>query len=385
MENQVTKVEDKPLVPTDNKLAIAANKIADIYLSDVSNLNAAVGMPMTGESKRCGVNAILYLCGEMGASEVQKLPKEQLVQVLQFVTINGLDIYSGQVFIDKRWDKDKKCYSIKATPMGNAYEIMVGHFGVDVEKVHPAWIIHEGDKFTMPQHNGLSIVPATWTQTLEGLSGKVIAICYPIEHKKGDPEFVVSTREEVAKNLMAQITNAALRDQNISRNDLFNEMEGKTLEQLLADENLARFISPAYRNPASRESMIITKMKKNALMHYTRDLGNKAFESVADVLHQDTDNDMVQKDVVSEVGDSTKPIGSTKVEDFPSDDVGVINQTPDEQEEQNPEVVDPETPKVEAKPVAASTPVEASPKKEEETKKDDGEPKIDFFNTGDLK
>lgn len=388
METSVAKVEDKPLVPTDNKLAIAANKIADIYLSDVSNLNEAVGMPMTKESKRCGVNAILYLCGDMGAAEVQKLPKEQLVQVLQFVTINGLDIFSGQVFLDKRWDKDKKCYSVKATPMGNAYEIMVGRFGVDVKKVHPAWVIHEGDEFTMPQHDGLKISPATWKQTLKGLNGKPIAVCYPIEHNSGDAEYVVSTREEVAHNLMAQILNAALRDQNVSRTDLMKEMEGKSLEDLLADENLAKYISPAYRSPSSREAMIIAKMKKNALLHYTRDLGNKAYAQVADEV--DTGNDMVKKDVVAEADDSTSPTEATKVVDFKADDNGVIDQTPEKQEtepeEQNPEVVDPETPKADVKPaVTETTPVETSPKKEEEAKKDDGEPKIDFFNTGDLK
>lgn len=387
MSNEIIKANE------GGALAIAANKIANIYLSDVANLNAAVGVPMTDEAKRCGVNALLSLCGDMGASEVQKLPREQLVQVIQFVTINGLDIFSGQVFIDKRWDSEKKTYSVKATPMGSAYEVMVKRFGVDVKTVHPAWIIHEGDDFTLPQFDGLKIIPATFKPTLKGISGKAIAVCYPIEKTNGDAEYVVSTREEVARNLMAQILNAALRNKSANRADLMKKMEGKTLEDLLADEYLAQFISPAYRSPASRESMIIAKMKKNALLHYTRDLGNKAYATVANAVESDNSNDMISKNVVASVDNNEPAAKGEKVNDFTVDDPEALpaEKEPETSASEEP-VVETKAPeanengeiKEEVKP--ASEPVNpevVSVKPKDES--GDGEPStIDFFNSEDL-
>lgn len=325
MTNEVAKTNSgEPAKTGEGQLAIAANKIANIYLSDVENLNAAVGVPMNDEAKRCGVNAILKLCGDLGAAEVQKLPKEDLVQVIQFVTINGLDVFSGQVFLDKRWDKEKKSYSVKATPMGSAYEIMVKRFGVDVKTVHPAWVIHDGDKFTMPQYEGLKITPPRLEQTLKGLSGKAIAVCYPIEKKSGDAEYVISTREEVAKNLMAQILQNTLSNANISRNELMKKMANMTLDDLLSSDELAPYISPNYRSPASRESMIIAKMKKNALLHYTRDLGSKAYAAVANSVENANNQDMMSKDVVASVDGTEEAEQGTKLNDFTADENGVI-------------------------------------------------------------
>lgn len=275
-------------------LAVAANKIANLYISDVSNLNEAVGIPMTEESKRCAINAVLSLCGEIGASEVAKLPKEQIVQVLQFVSINGLDVFNGQVFLDKRKNKNGG-WSVKATPMGSAYEIMTAHFGVNVKTVHPARIVHEEDEFELPQFDGLKMTNVKHKMTLKGLDGKAIAVYYIIEKNDGTLDFAIATRDGVAKNLMAQILNASLRSADANRGEMMKRMEGKDLDQILSDPYFAPWISPAYRSPASRETMIIAKMKKNALMHYTRDLGasqNKAFSKVNSEF-VDTDSDMV--------------------------------------------------------------------------------------------
>ena len=349
----------------DSKLQIAANKIANIYLSDISNLNAAVGMPMTEESKRCGVNALLYLCGEMGADAVQSLPKAQLVQVLQFVTINGLDVFSGQVFMDKRRGKDGS-WSIKATPMGSAYEIMTKRFGVDVKTVHPARIVHEGDDFTLPQFDGLKMTNAVLKPTLKGLDGKAIAVYYIIEKTDGTLDFAIATRDGVAKNLMAQILNATLRDANVNRNELMAKMEGKSLDDLLSDPYLARFISPAYRSPASRESMIVTKMKKNALLHYTRDLGSAAYTKVnASVVADDEASDLLTQEAkdgtVSET--EAKP---NKIADFSVDDEGVVEAP------ENP--AKPE-PKVEVAEKAVEVENSAKPQPKAETPKVEEAPK----------
>ena len=321
MANEVATTERAPL-------AIAANKIADIYIKDVSNLNAAVGVPMTDEAKRCAVNAVLYLCGEMGASEVAKLPKEQLVQVLQFVTINGLDVFNGQVFLDRRKTKEGG-WSVKATPMGSAYEIMTSRFGVNVKTVHPARIVHEGDEFELPQFDGLKMTNVKHRMTLQGLDSKAIAVYYIIEKNDGTLDFAIATREGVGKNLMAQILNASLRDADVNRGELMKKLDGKTLDEILTDPYFAKWISPAYRSPSSRETMIVTKMKKNALMHYTRDLGtqqNKAFAAVNSNL--DEDNDMVVSYQEPAPETPAEIPQKAKIQDFDVDDNGVVEEAP---------------------------------------------------------
>lgn len=339
MANEVSTTEGK------KSLMVAANRIADVYISDISNLNAAVGVPMTDETKRCAVNVILSLCGEIGAAEVAKLPKDQVVQVLQFVTVNGLDIFNGQVFLDKRKDRSGNIVSIKATPMGSAFEIMTRRFGVNVKTIHPARIVHEGDEFELPQFDGLKMTNVKLKPSLKGLDSKAIAVYYIIEKNDGTLDFAIATREGVGKNLMAQILNASLRDDSVNRGELMKHLEGKSLDEILVDPFLAKWISPAYRSPASRESMILTKMKKNALMHYTRDLGasqNTAFAKVnAAVVDDDSDMVVSYQDTSTE---TTKPIPEkAKIKDFDVDDDGVVEEAP-------------KTPKAPAKP--APKPVE---------------------------
>lgn len=345
----------------ESKLANAAAKLTDWYMSDVANLNAAVGVPLTDESKRCATNVLLKLCGEIGAEAVSKMPRDQLLQVLQFVTVNGLDAFGGQVFLDKRKDRNGNYVSVTATPMGSAYEIMTARFGVNVKTVHPARIVHEGDEFELPQFDGLKMTNVKHKLTLKGLDSKAIAVYYIIEKKDGTLDFAIATREGVARNLMAQILNATLRA-DVNRGELMAKMEGKSLDELLADKDLAPFISPAYRSPASRESMIVTKMKKNALLHYTRDLGvanSDAFEKV-NAKAFDDDSDMV---VASVAEDDGKPepkaiaIQDFEVEEAPvreAEPAKPAKPTPKEEPKEEPKPEPREEPKPEPKTVQAS-------------------------------
>jgi len=316
MANEIaTNNKVAPVSQPQGKLAVAAAKIADLYIDEVAKLNMAVGVPLNEEAKRCGTNVILQLCGELGAEGVQRIRKEQLIQILQFVTINGLDVFSGQVFLDKRKDKQGNIATIKATPQGNAYEIMTMRYGVNVKTLHPARIVHEGDEFILPQFDGLKMTNVVLKPTLKGLDSKAIAVYYIIEKLDGTLDFAIATREGVAKNLMAQILNASLKDGSVNRAELMKRLDGKTLDELLSDSYLAQWISPSYRSPASREQMIITKMKKNALLHYTRDLGSRTFDQVTAKALDDAENaDMLSNVVDVQDPEAEKP--TTKVQDF---------------------------------------------------------------------
>ena len=328
MANEVTTTEKKQTM-----LATAANKIADLYITDISNLHTAVGVPMTEESKRCAVNAVLSLCGDLGAAEVQLLPKEQIVQILQFVSVNQLDVFSGQVFIDKRKKKDsngKWTTSVKAVPMGSAYEIMVARYGVNVKRVSSPHIVHEGDEFELPQFDGTKMTNLKHKMTLEGLDKKAIAVYYIIDKVDGTQDFAIATRESVANNLKSQIINTALGREDIDRGELFKKLEGMKLDEILNDEKLSSLISATYRSPATKEAMIIAKMKKNALMHYTRDLGTKQNNAFVELNSNvvDNDTDMVVSEQDASTADSKKPVEPTKVQDFDVDGDGVVEEEP---------------------------------------------------------
>lgn len=322
MTNEIqTKQNQAVATKGEESLKTAAAKLTNLYMTEVTNLNAVVGVPVDDDAKRCATNALVQLCADIGAEGVQLLPKHQLVKVLQFVTINHLDVFSGQVFIDKRKDKTGNYVSINATPMGNAYEIMTARFGVNVKTIHPARIVHEGDELELPQYEGLKATPIKHKTTLKGLSGKAIAIYYIIEKTDGTLEYAISTREQVASNLKAHILNNALRDANFKRDELMKELENMTLDDILTSKELSGLISPSYRSPATREQMIITKMKKNALLHYTRDLGNKSAAAAAVDSEIDKDDDMV----VSVQNDESKPSEPVaKVADFEVDDNGEV-------------------------------------------------------------
>lgn len=359
MANEITTTKQNAVEKPEDKLSSAASKIANIYLQDLISLNTAVGVPMTEESKRCATNAIVSLVGSLGAEEVRKLPREQFLQVLQFVTINGLDVFSGQVFLDKHWNGKEKRYDIKATPQGNAYEIMTRRFGVDVKAVHQAIIVHEGEELILPQYDGLNITNMIYKPKLDCLNNKAVAVYYIIEKTDGRLEYAIATRDGVAKNLMAQILQNTLREESVNRAELMKELDGKTLDELLADPKLAQYISPTYRSPASKESMIIAKMKKNALLHYTRDLGSAAYAKVANVFEEDSNTDMVVgKNVVSEQdGDGAKAEG-TKIADFAIEEPEEPTEAP--AEEPKPAEVKKEEPK-KAEP-KEETPIEEKPK-----------------------
>lgn len=350
--------EKKEVIATKeqrNELTAASARATQYYLDQVSIMNANAGTPMTEESKRCGMNAIIYLCNTLGVDSLKNINQAQIIQVLQFVTLNGLDVLSGQVFIDTRKDRYGHT-TLRAVPMGNAYEIMVKRFGVDVKAVHQAWVIHDGDEFHLPEYDGLKITPAKFKPTLKGMSGKAIAVCYPIEKTNGDAEYVVSTREEVARNLMAQILNATLKRSDVNRQELMSEMDGKTLDELLSDPKLAEFISPTYRSPSSRESMIVAKMKKNALLHYTRDIGGRTFQGAEGIV--DDNSDMIAKNVVAEATDNVSQSAETpsKIKDFDVDDFGEVEDEKKPEAENKPVESEKPSDKESAKPIEQSAP-----------------------------
>lgn len=342
----------------ESGISTAVTKTNDYYISDMLAGNAKLGIDTSEAGKKCALNFLTTLFNDLGDEAVRAVPKAQIVRAMQFVSMNELDIYSGQVFIDKRWNGTRKVYDYVAQPQGDGIELMVRKFGANVKTVHPAWIIHEGDTFTTPFYDGLHAVAPTLKTTLASLDSKAIAVCYVIEMKDGGVEYQIATREGVARNVQAQILNNALKgDEKANLAKIREQIDGKTLDQLITDKDLiARgLVNPTYTSPSAREGMIIRKMKKNALLHFVRDMGART--AVFNDIDEDRDHTLDGRKVIGEAdSDGTVKINGEKVAPVEVDENGEVK----------PEAAKPEAQtKGEGKPEAPKGEAEAEQPKEE--------------------
>ncbi len=322
--NELEKKDD-----SINALTSAVTKAANAYLSDVTSLDSMMGVPMTDGGKLCALNLVSELVTEFGIDGIRDLDRNDIIKALQFVSVNELNVYSSQCYVDKRkkksYDQATKSWVTKTSftiqPQGDAFELMVAKFGVGVKKdgVHRAWLVHDGDGFTNPAYDGIRVTPPTFKPDWRNMSKPVLLVVYPIEKEDGTVDYVMADRASVAHNLAAHILNNKLGDKPNARDfdggwksDEFKKaqadynqgqaemrkyLDGKTYEEMMADATLDQYISPAWKSPSAKESMVVRKMKKNALAPYTRDMGART------KLLDDVDDDRdpaFKKDVVSE-------------------------------------------------------------------------------------
>lgn len=249
-------------------------------------------------------------------------------------------------------------------PQGVGNERLVRKFGVGIKPdtgLHKCWVIREGDEFTLPQFNGLEVVPPKWTP--KSLSGKVVAVVYPVEKKSGDIEWLMADRGSVIANVVAQCRQNALyafvkkdadgnpldkyghlaypkgkykaaidnkaRDNCYEKlNQLADEANGD-LDKFLSYPEVAKFINPTYTSFGSREAMILRKMQNNALKQYPKDYESSIVAKAVSDMNEDYDptldehpgKEEPERDVIEQVEEETKaaPTGD-KVPDFEVDD-----------------------------------------------------------------
>ena len=72
-----------------------------------------------------------------------------------------------------------------------------------------------------------------------------------------------------------------------------------TLDQLLESEALEPYISPAYKEPHSRESMIIRKMRNNVVKKYPKNFENAFLSRVFNDASEGTET-VTRRDVTED-------------------------------------------------------------------------------------
>ncbi|MFZ5815355.1 MAG: hypothetical protein ACOY93_08625 [Bacillota bacterium] len=283
-------------------------KANDVFLPLIQRQLEGNGIKMDDYAKQCvlaAMSAIHTALESKGTDWNDKdLDKSNLVQVLLAVAALKLNAaaHPREVFFqirnvsytarvdgkdEKRWKKQ-----IEMGIEGDGNDAILARFGRDVKKVGQFWLVREHDHFEYPKYNGLEFEPPKWTPTGKG---QVVRVVYPIIKTDGSIEFHIAERDDVVRNLLAHINNNLMNETfGIAKNrydatpQQKREIDAKKRELLkraselglgaLDDPDLQQWISPAWTEYHSRESMIIRKMRNNIVKRIPKDFRNAFVE-----------------------------------------------------------------------------------------------------------
>lgn len=260
-------------------------------------------------AKRCTLNAIASINNALDAQGVswndENLDKSDITQTLLTVaslqlnpTASPREVYFQVRNVGIKSPDGKSTIWKKKIEMGiegDGWDSLLSRFGRNVEKVYPYWLVRENDEFTYPTFNGLDMIPPTWKP--KGI-GKVVRIVYPILHTDKTIHFYIAERSDVKKNLIAHISNNLMNEtfdicadrykatteqkQQIAekKKELLSKAKDLDFEALLDSADFDKYISPAWKEEQSRESMIVRKMRNNVVKKIPKDFSNALAEEM---------------------------------------------------------------------------------------------------------
>lgn len=361
--------EQKPIYST------GLTKVNDTYLPMIAGQLEGNSIQMDDYAKQCVMSAISAINNALTAKNSSwndpQLDQSNVTQNL--LTIASLKLNAAanprEVYFQIRNVNTKKTdekgnniwkKEIEMGIEGDGNDAILARFGRDVKEVKQFWEVREGDKFTYPEFNGIELTPPTWSPTG---AGKVVKVVYPIVKTNDTVEYHITEREHVVKNLIAHIKNNLMNETfgiaesrfkankeqkeeiDAKKQEVMNSIIGKDLDSILDDTGLQKYISPAWKDPQSRESMILRKMRNNITKKIPKDFGN------AFVQMQYADQDDDYKRVRKEVQENAN-VEFLDIDEVQSDKQPTSNEQNEAQEEFQPakeveqvEVFDHEEPK----------------------------------------
>ena len=273
------------------------------------------GVEFDEYSKRCAMSAmssIFQLVQNTDKAEMSDLNTSNLREIVEqcaSLKLNANAVPREVYFqlrskqINGEWKK-----VVEMGIEGDGNDAMLRQFGNDVTKVHPCWIVKDGDEFTRPKRVGMEITPPSWEQ--KGLSEKVIAVVYPVQLTNGSIEYLISERESVKTNLISHIRNNMTNktfgfvtgtktdkygkkvDRTIydatpeekakikaKKEEILSEVrECETLDDMLKCPSAQPYISAAWLD--TPEQMITRKLRNNAIKKFPKDMNSMANHSL---------------------------------------------------------------------------------------------------------
>lgn len=318
-KTQLTKVNDAYLPMVINQLENNNITLSEYAKSCVANAISAINNVLDSNGVTWGdasldTNGITQILLSVAALQLNATanPRECYFQIRN-VSVKGAD--GKQV-----WKK-----KVEMGIEGDGFDSLVSRFGRDVKKVYPFWQVREDDDFTYPRYSGLEMTPPEWNP--KG-TGKVVRIVYPVQATDGTISYYIAERADVKKNLIAHINNNMMNEtfgvcadrykatdeqkQKIAekKRELMNKAKELELDALLDSDEFDKYISPAWKDEHSRESMVIRKMRNNIVKKIPKDFSSS-----------------LQNELYSETSDETYKAYAAEyevVEDEPLENVALI-------------------------------------------------------------
>lgn len=277
-------------------------KLQDQLLGELDSAAKNMGQDFTEYGKKCVVNAIasLVIYTKQNGVSITDFDPTLVRLALQNIGYTELNIAAipSECYFDIRKTKEgKRTLTIK--PQGAGNEKLLRTYGVNVKEVHTPWLVREGDEFTYPSFNGLEMTPPKWTP--KSYDKKVIMVVYPVVKNDKSVEYLISTREGIKPNIIAQVRQNSLysKDKDKIYAQIEEDAEKLTVDQLLAKKEWAEIINPTYTSGGSKEQMILRKMKNNALKNYPKEYRDAFMAEAVKEMFEDNDDSLkVNRDEV---------------------------------------------------------------------------------------
>lgn len=288
------EVAQKPELNT--KLSFYVNEYTSLMERDFKEN----GIAFDDYSKQCVVNSMssMYQLLHSKGLEPKDINGSNLREIIGKVA--SLKLNSNAV--------PRECYyTIRKQKVGDTYEqiiemgiegdgndALLRNFGENVDTVYKCWEVKEGDEFIYPKHRGLEVTPPEWES--KGLTEKVLRIVYPVKLKDGSITYLISERDSVKVNLIAHIrnnmmnetfgicanrykaTDKQLEEIKVKKEEVLNAVRScATIEEIIELEIARPFISAAWLD--TPESMIVRKMRNNAIKKYPKNFNSMAKQS----------------------------------------------------------------------------------------------------------
>lgn len=330
-----------------NQMAVKLTKVTDAYFPMIQKQLENHMIAMDEYAKRCVIAAIGAINMALDVKGVDwadpQLDKSNVAHILMNVALLKLNatasprevfftVRNTQVTVKGENDKPQKVWrkQIEMGIEGDGNDALLARFGRGVENVCQIWYVREDDHFEYPKFDGLQMTPPKWSPTG---SGNVVRVVYPITKTNGMIEYHISERKDVAKNLIAHINNnlmnetfgicedryKATADQKAKIKAKKDEVLKKAKElglDALDDPVLQKWISPAWTDEHSRESMIIRKMRNNVVKKIPKDFGSSIAENAFNEISDDTQRE-VNREVAENANGEMLDIEYTVVGDTP--------------------------------------------------------------------
>ena len=266
-------------------------KVNDAYLPMITSQLEDNNITFSEYAKSCTVNAIAAINNVLDAQGINwndpSLDTSNMTQVLLTVatlqlnaTATANEVYFQVRNVSSKGADGKPVWKkkIELGVQAEGFDALLSRFGRNVKKVYPHWLVREDDDFKYPRYVGLELTPPEWKP--KG-TGKVVRVVYPILSTDNTIDYYISERADVKRNLIAHISNNLMNEtfgvcadrykatdeqkQQIAekKRELLNKAKELDLEALLDNLEFDKYISPAWKEEQSRESMIIRKMRNN--------------------------------------------------------------------------------------------------------------------------